>query len=900
MLHKSKMSMALRPLSDTKIKELNQYISIEDSKKDVFMSNMKKRIQANGSEVKESFSLNRQDHKFMLDLIDQLYVTEEQGGGGKNPRIEAQIREAFGRDVFREGPSQQFSFLRMDANDTRIFSLRNKHLVIDTGLQSKFGEECKSVIGPFSVMDPGSRTLSGQLNLLQTGMTFNYREGACALLDMDGYVTSVEYQHLAGEKPYQFTVTFADGTQKKFQYSKTRVSTDSIVNNSKNYKRNELVHDMFTTPKFAVLRGKELEEITTYISTRPSLQEIDAFFEDLRFQLWWKEMGDTSFPVWIQSYMGTHGLRPDNTVIGSADWGVIYRSLVNKMACAFQTKTQTTYYPIVDGVYQSKLLEQGAQGKRGRDGEKTARSLKKMLLKDLLANNAHVLAILRKCKGIVSANPIFLLGSITEPNWYKYEGEYKQFRMDILRSFMLVLCNTMIQYVKPLIAAIEGELTPEAETQGDLVEFRLKVGNYRLRSPFVPFGRDEFTIPKYSFQFIPVKIGGSGDHMFTLSSIPTLYSDKYKRAELLEPSADQLMSCMKELYGAGPTLVPAAAEWEEDEEDEVEVLEEQQAEAENVEQQEEEEGEGPATKRQRQGGGGFTEEHMNLYRDILTKNRYLPNFLLFFVNTYVPEFFPMALAYELAMHPTEAVLDTYKPVFSHSVLSKTLSPFGKIVDGQVEYTDPGTRRSRSGSGSGSGSVSARARSASASAASKIDRNALVERACAILKGAQDPEKNILFALCKKKAPELLWCIGAMGVAATPIPEEGSAIHLRALGYYQQIYDEDVQLCILNRREKATPLDSIELIDPAPQEVTPGRGVSLERRQTLQQPFHAVYAKYPSATPAATSKKAKGFFQSTSARKMYPHRVESIGTLKKRAAQRRKAFLTRKQQRSLKP
>lgn len=883
MLYNSKMALALRPLSEKETKEINTRISREDVKKDIFMSNTVIKTQANGSKVKESFSLNKREHVFMDDIIDLLYTTEEQGGGGRNPDIEREITRLFGRDLFKEGPSQQFSFLRMDANDVRMFSLRDKYLVIDTGVQSKFGEECKSVIGPFSVMDPGSRTLSGQVNLLTTGMTFDYTQGACGLLDMDGYIRSIQYQHVAGEYPYKFTVVFADGEEKEFQYSRTRVPNSPIVDNSKNYKRNTTVKKMFT--KYPVLAGKDLDEIRQHISTRelPLQEEINTFIEDLTFQLWWKEMGDTSFPVWVQSYMGTHGLKLENTVVGSCDWGVIYRSLVNKMACAFQTKTQTTYYPIVDGVYQGRLLEQGVQGKRGREGGKTARALKKMLLRDLLAHNQHVLATLRKCKEIVDVNPMCLLGSITEPNWYRFPGAYKEFREDILSTFMIILCNTMIQYVKPLIRAIEAELTPEAETQEDLIEFRVKVSNYQLKSPFVPFGRDEFTIPKYTFQFLPVKIGGSGDHVFRMSCLLTLYSDKYKRAELLEPSVDQLLGCMKEVYG--PTLQSAPADWQEEQEEnegEVEVLEEEE------EQQEEEDGQ--RTKRQRQMGGGMTEEEMELYRDILRKNRNLPNFLLFFVNTYVPEFFPMALAYELAVHPTQAVLEKYRPVFSHSVLSKALAPFGKIVDEHVEYTEPVVRSSRSRSGS-----------ARSSTASKVDYTSLVERAAAVLRGAKHPEKNVLFALCEAKAPELPWCIEALGVAAAAIPDkDNAAVHLRALGYYQQLYTEDVRLCILNRREKATPLDGIEFIQAVADEVTPGRALSAEQRVSFVRPFQDVYAKYAAAAPATPVKKPKGFFHTAAAHKKYAHRIHSIATLKKHAAERREAYLTRKQNRSVKP
>ena len=857
------MAEALRPLTEAQKKEVNRFISAEDSKKDVFMTNKKERIQANGTKVRETFALDREDHRFVLDLIHELYGRGGQGGGGNNPRIQQKLTEAFGRDLFQKGPSQQFSLLRMDGNNVRIFSLRNKHLVIDTGVQSSFGEECKSVIGPFSVIDPGSRSLSGQVNLLGTAMTYDYTQGACGTLDMQGYVRSIQYQNVGGEEPYQFTVQFTGGEQTTFKYSKTRVSNSPSVNSSKNYKRNELVKDM--VERYPALNGKTLAQVQEYSrSVGGDVQRtIDTFIHDLRFQLWWKEMGDTSFPVWIQSYMGTYGIKPETTVVCSIDWGVIYRSLVNGMACALQLETQTTYYPIVDGVFRQHMVEDAALGKRGR-GEQTVQALKKSLLSSLLTQNQHVLDLLRKCRGIVDRNPMCFLASITEPTWYTYAGEYKEFRIEILQSFMRILCNTMIRYVKPLMKAIEAELRPEATTSDGLVEFRIKVGNYRLRTPFVTFGGDQCTIPKHSFQFLPVKVGGSGDHVFGLGSILRLYSDVYKRAALQEPTVEQVVACMKDLYGT--TVDPAPADWAEEEDSAIE-----------VEDSAEEAEERPGKRARTQGGGGLSEEDKGLYAELLQHNSHLPNFLLYFVNRYVPEFFPMALAYELALERRDArvLRDAYTPVLTYAILEKALAPFGRTVDGRLEYTKPPLRRSRSGS--------VLAESA------RVNRTPLIHHACSILRGARS-EKNILFSLCTDRAPELLWFIEAVGGPTAPFPqEEAVAVHVRALGYYQQFYDEDVRLCILNRRQAQTPLDGIEMATKAVEvKGTPGRALSEDLRERFSQPFQQIYERHrAAAVKKGPTAKARGFFQSTSAlQKLFK-------TSKKRTAERRRAFLTRR-------
>jgi hypothetical protein len=113
-----------------------------------------------------------------------------------------------------------------------------------------------------------------------------------------------------------------------------------------------------------------------------------------------------------------------------------------------------------------------------------------------------------------------------------------------------------------------------------------------------------------------------------------------------------------------------------------------------------------------------------------------------------------------------------------------------------------------------------------------------------------------------------------------------------LGYYQQFYDEDVRLCILNRRQAQTPLDGIEITTKAVEvKGTPGRALSEDLRERFSQPFQQIYERHRAAAAATVKKgptaKARGFFQSTSAlQKLFK-------TSKKRTAERRRAFLTRR-------
>jgi len=562
---------------------------------------------------------------------------------------------------------------------------------------------------------------------------------------------------------------------------------------------------------------------------------MDMFVDTLAFQLWWKLMGDSSFPVWIQEYLDDRGrLTYENTLVASTDWGVIYRSLINGMACAHKSETNVTYYPIINGVLDRGILQGIAPPKkRKRQGGSPIIAMKRAAFKSLVKSNQYVIDTIEQCKQIAEENAMFLISSITEPRWVRYRA-YASFRQDVIRAFTRDVCNTMLHYIKPIVQAIAAHLEPLVTVDdGDkgFDAFNEKVEQCMLDCPFVVLNRNEFTVIRSDFLFLSLPFEGGGNEVFNLDSVYKLYETmntelEEQTGQYKHPTVSEIVALLNKTYSA------RIAHPEDEEEEEIIVVEE------------EEEEEGHRDKRRRQEGGGLSQEAMVEYTELLKNNGHLPNFLLWFVQQYIPEFFFIALAYDLALHPVEETLEKYKPVFKHSLLEKALAAFGKPVDGHIEYSPVPSRASRSRSGSTTRSVSA---------AAKLNRNSLILHAAGVLKGVRDPEKNLLFRLSKEKAPELAWFIETIGVAAIPVPEEKKAtVHSAAIWYYQKLYRADTRLCIQNKRKLKSPIDALRILETPRAKAQHVMSESAKAR--VIQTFESIRRKHPSPVRRQTQKK----------------------------------------------
>ena len=100
-------------------------------------------------------------------------------------QIERKVEETLGKYIH-----QSFTDLKFNASGDDKFRLGNINFVIDSGYKLKtIGDKtCKSIIGPFSIIDPASREINNdtrQINLHRENKTFDFTGGpACKLLNM--------------------------------------------------------------------------------------------------------------------------------------------------------------------------------------------------------------------------------------------------------------------------------------------------------------------------------------------------------------------------------------------------------------------------------------------------------------------------------------------------------------------------------------------------------------------------------------------------------------------------------------------------------------------------------------------------------------------------------------------
>jgi hypothetical protein len=313
------------------------------------------------------------------------------------------------------------------------------------------------------------------------------------------------------------------------------------------------------------------------------------------------------------------------------------------------------------------------------------------------------------------------------------------------------------------------------------------VVKYKLAEPFsLPFSFEEqneqkITWSKSFTRFLKEPVAGlekDGTNKFDLYSLSLLYKKAVPTKEQLEtiafsedtPVAERilLVPIDWEPPPAPAAPAPLAGKKRDREEDDA----------------------GRKDKSQRQEGGG--QERATLF----TKNKDSPNFLLFFLLTYSPEFFALACAYELSARNDMRVLEKYKDVFNTTKTTALCAGYGKLDE---EYLYEYSAIKESGS------------------SQRTTLNSLCTHACAVLKavlGHKTKEPRLL-TLVKEKSPEIAWLTEHLNeyytLPSVSLNMEDKMFHLDAACYYQQIFDADVNLCILNERRQKNPLDDVVLL-----------------------------------------------------------------------------------------
>jgi hypothetical protein len=201
-----------------------------------------------------------------------------------------------------------------------------------------------------------------------------------------------------------------------------------------------------------------------------------------------------------------------------------------------------------------------------------------------------------------------------------------------------------------------------------------------------------------------------------------------------------------------------------------------------------------------QGGGGdknsspkpipdikFSKKEQTDLEEILENNSHLPNFILYCITTYAPELFYIAYAYAFAMNK---VSKGYESFFDHSITTKLCAPFGRIEqDGMVEYTPPEK--------------------------ALPDTNPFCISMCEFLAAVQSldsyPKELTLFQACTKRAPQVILFIEQLGKESMKLSVKDPNVHSHAYQYYQDLYTNDLELCIMNKRQTRSPLTGLKRI-----------------------------------------------------------------------------------------
>jgi hypothetical protein len=773
-------------LTKAKIEEGNNFINSFDPAKDasIHFTVDEGRVGLT-NDVHGNFLIGLYRQLYHLDTIDIAPV----GVGDTKARILKKLVTLFGDQPVH----QQFTSLRFGGPvDMR---LSNLNIAIDTGyiLDTIGDETCHTVVNPASVIDPGSRSLHtpGQVNLLTRERTFDFTaQGFHGILHMNKFIQSIKYKHIphGHNGPYEFTVSFTvPKGPLKFTYNIQRKSFEPLIMNSTNEIRNHGIYSLFQTYDFMAglnaadykvildnlynhtddelielfeqkseLSGKDLEDM---------MNECMEWIQEILFEVFWKELCDTLLVTALLEDISTPGtgLRPENTAIATIDKVVLFRSILNGVACLYTNSGICQFYPILDGIYRKNLVPHVP------DLNPPVQVIKRKMFRRLNQHNQEVRQILIKCLEHTQF-PDFAIKQFsgvdfTDPR-HRLGPEDIQAKRAAIFTIFRNLFQSMIAYVVPCIEAINTFLSPLVDDESGLEDFQRHIAIYTLNIPSRPSRTTKHVKLTLGFrQFldapltVPAQLNGrpiDGTEQF----------DFYRGAELLYRTTEHLPTGreLAPIFGTGPRRLPFTFDG-------------------NIEIPTK----GKKRPREQGGGARTTEEETHMLKEMLQKNKDLPNFLLYFITLYAPELLYMAYAYFLTIDPKNHGLKVYIHVTTHSVREKLFEPFGRATRDGIEYTPPEDPK---------------------------NFDTLCIHAIGLLNSALDvPHKgDTMFDLCKEHATTVMWLLEHAHhyykIPSVAIKED-PLLHTTALGYYEDIYAVDVKLCTLNKRTETSPLALIK-------------------------------------------------------------------------------------------
>ena len=773
-------------LTRARIEEGNNFINSFDPAKDATVQfTVDEGKLGLTNDVHGNFLIGLYSKLYHLDRIDTAPV----GVGDTKARILKKLITLFGGQPVH----QQFTSLRFGGPvDMR---LSNMNIAIDTGyiLDTIGDETCRVVVNPASVIDPGSRSLHtpGQVNLLTQPRVFEFGpQGFHGILHMNKFIQSIKYKHVprVHHGPYEFTVSFTVPKEPlTFTYNIQRKSFEPLIVNSTNEVRNHGIYDLFQTYDFmATLSDAEyatilnnlynhddnrllqLLEQKSGLSGTDLLVYRDEFMEwieEILFEVFWKELCDTLLVTALLEDISTPGtgLRPENTAIATIDKVVLFRSIVNGVACLYTNSGISQFYPILDGIYRNNLVPHVP------DLNPPVQVIKRNMFRRLNQHNQEVRLMLIKCLEHTTFPEFdieqFSGVDFTDPR-HRLSSEDIQAKRAAIFTIFRNLFQSMISYVETCIEAINTFLSPLVDDESELEGFETYIAIYTLNVPCRPSRTRKYVRLTLGFrQFldapltVPVQLNGrpiDGTEQFEFYSSTELL---YRTTGTL-PTGRELLP----IFGTGPRQLPF-----------------------NFDGNIEIPTKGKKRPREQGGGARTTEEDTHMLKEMLQKNKDLPNFLLYFITLYAPELLYMAYAYLLTIDPKNDGLKVYSHVTTHSVREKLFEPFGKLSRDGIEYTPPEHPK---------------------------NFDTVCIHAIGLLNSALHVRHkgDTIFDLSKEHASSVMWLLEHAHhyykIPSVSIKED-PLLHSTALGYYEDIYALDVKLCTLNKRTETTPLALIK-------------------------------------------------------------------------------------------
>lgn len=465
-----------------------------------------------------------------------------------------------------------------------------------------------------------------------------------------------------------------------------------------------------------------------------------------------KELGDTLQVIWLKALLVDLGASADTTAICTHDTVVWLRAIINEVSCVFTEGNTSTFYPV-------------AASEAQKIAAKTI--IKQKLVDELVNNNSEVVKSIR-----------LFIAKLGDPSTTFYDMP--------LDAVARVDLNTILTCLEAHIVRTSRDITTRARIipVGDSDAIRNFVVSHKMKSPFHVIDRKTDVRHYTSFKtFLPLVIG-ENKIVFRPEQVYTALKGR-RRINIAAVLGE--VPCPAAL-GPAPAI-------------------------------------GGGRKKKPMKGGAAPLSDKGDFDACITNNINSPGFVSYFIINFIPEFMFIGYAYAKAIQYPN--FEKFDVLFRYDTGVFINSHFGDLLSNNTFDTYPVVDQAQ------------------------IDacNNLMIELSCIVLASALSlRNNNPSLAIYDISDPHLDWFILAAGTYLSQSPahsqliqdiladfsppgnmssngennggENGADpgnpqgdIHWDAIEIYKDLYDAELSLCILNRRNTMIPQEYIQIIRP---------------------------------------------------------------------------------------